>query len=530
MTMEIGRNIGLCAIRWLTRVVVASIVVLGSPIAGGAAQLPRSVLILDQSGRDSVWFDAFFSAFRSTLETKLAMRVSVYSEHLDLSRFGGPRHDEHMRLYLRDKFSERPIGVVVAQGSGALEFVLRSRQELWPGVAVIFAGVDEETGKRLSLPSGVTGTHYRRPFRNVVATARVLVPNLKRLALVGDPFERQAVRSNYKQEIPVYAAEFELIDLMGLSMADLRRRVATLPGDTAIIYTAINIDGAGVAYRPYEALAAVAEVANRPIVVDVETNIGYGGVGGFVTTPVPIGEAAAQLALRILDGEDASKIPVTTGDFTRPVFDWRQLQRFGISESMLPPGSEIRFRSPSMWEQYHWYIIGALSTIAVQALLIFGLLLQREHRRRAEAELRESQEFMDLSTSAGELGLWARDLKGSELWANQRLRSLFGFGDNDVLRFENVVDRIHPDDRARVIAEVERAQRTEDPFEDEFRVLIPDGGERWVASRGRTVDEPSHNRTRGMGVVFDVTQRKRAERDLKAALDEIQGLKEQLEE
>ena len=85
---DLRAAVGVCAIRWLTRVVVASIVVLGFPRAGTAAELPRSVLILDQSGRDSVWFDAFFSAFRSTLET--TMRVSVYSEHLDLSRFGGP--------------------------------------------------------------------------------------------------------------------------------------------------------------------------------------------------------------------------------------------------------------------------------------------------------------------------------------------------------------------------------------------------------------------------------------------------------
>jgi hypothetical protein len=180
--------------------------------------LPGSVLILDQSGGDSAWFDVFFLAFRSTLNTKSAVHVSVFAEHLDLSRFGGPRHDELLRRYLRDKFSERPIGVVVAKGSSALEFVLRSRAELWPGVPVIFAAVDEETGKRLNLPPGVTGTLYQRSFRNAVATARVLVPNLKRIALVGDPFERQAVRGHYKQEVPVDAAEFELIDLMGFRL------------------------------------------------------------------------------------------------------------------------------------------------------------------------------------------------------------------------------------------------------------------------------------------------------------------------
>src|SRR5262245_43694118 len=137
---------------------------------------------------------------------------------------------------------------------------------------------------------------------------------------------------------------------------------------------------------------------------------------------------------------------------------------------------------------------------------------------------------MELSTSAGELGLWVRDLERGELRANLRLRSLFGFGQSDVLRFEDIIGRIHPDDRARVIAEVERTQRTGDPFEDEFRVVTADGRERWVASRGRTVGELGQSGARRMGVVFDITERKRAEQDLNAALVEIRGLKERLEE
>src|SRR5262245_41242109 len=181
-------------IRWLTRVVVASILVLGSPMAGAAAQLPRSVLILSQSDTDSAWYNAFSSAFRSTLNAKSAVRVSVYTEHLDLSRFGGPRHDELMRRYLRDKFSERPIGVVVAQGSSALEFVLHSRAELWPQVPVVFTGVDEATVARLRLAPDVTGTTYQLTFQDAVISAKMLVPGLKRIALVGDPFDRQAVR------------------------------------------------------------------------------------------------------------------------------------------------------------------------------------------------------------------------------------------------------------------------------------------------------------------------------------------------
>src|SRR5262249_28097293 len=211
---------------------------------------------------------------------------------------------------------------------------------------------------------------------------------LKRIALVGDPFERQAVRGHYKEEIPVFAADLEVIDLMGLPMAELRRRVAALPDDTAIIYTAINVDGAGVSYAPYLALADFAGSANRPIVIDAETSLGYGGTGGLMVGAGPIGEEAAQRVLRILGGESASAIPVTKGDFTRPVFDARQLQRFSISESGLPAGSDIRFRAPGLWEQYRWQLISIVVALLAQAAIITLLLVERHRRRRAELESR----------------------------------------------------------------------------------------------------------------------------------------------
>ena len=190
---------------------------------------------------------------------------------------------------------------------------------------MVFAGVDKATADRLNLPPDVTGTIRQLIFRNAVTAAQVLVPNLKRIALVGDPWERQAVRKHYKDEIAALADQFEFIDLLGLAMTEIRKRVAVLPENTAIIHTAINVDGAGVAYIPRDALAAVAEVANRPIVVDVETSIGYGGTGGLVSHPHLIGQQTARIVSRIFNGEIPSEIPITVGEFVKPVFDWRQL-------------------------------------------------------------------------------------------------------------------------------------------------------------------------------------------------------------
>jgi signal transduction histidine kinase len=259
---------------------------------------------------------------------------------------------------------------------------------LLPDLPVVFASVDEPSLARLRLPPNVTGTTYQLSLSEAVRSARVLVPKLKRIALVGEPLEKQPARRHYQQEIPIFAKEYELIDLTNLPMAELKRRVSSLPPDTAIIYTVIVFDGAGVTYFPRDSLAAVAEVANQPIVVDIETSIGYGGTGGFVASADLIGVDTAQLVLRILDGEQASRIPIAKGNYIKPVFDWRQLQRFSIGESQLPLGSDIRFRIPTLWEQYFWLLIGVFAAIAVQSLLISGLLVERHRRRAVEAELR----------------------------------------------------------------------------------------------------------------------------------------------
>ena len=179
-------------------------------------------------------------------------------------------------------------------------------------------------------------------------------------------------------------------------------RVAQLPEQSAIAYTAIHRDGDGYDFMPREALRSVADVANRPIVVPAETYIGYGTVGGIVATPVPIAEDVARLALRILDGAPPSDFPVARGDYMRPIFDWRELQRWNVRETRLPPGSEVLFRQLSFWEQYRGLALAGAGIIAVQATLITGLFLERRRRSAAELEAhRRSAEVAHMNRRAG---------------------------------------------------------------------------------------------------------------------------------
>jgi signal transduction histidine kinase len=353
-------------------------------VAPRAESLPRSVLYLDQNDPGEPFAAGISAAFRSTIDAG-SENIAIYAENLDLIRSPGDRHEEILKTYLREKYRDRPIGVIVAIGTAALPLMLRARAELWPAVPAIFAGGIPPGTK---IPPGVTGLVRGQSLRNSVSLARALKPGLKRIALVGDVPRPLNVRAGFNEEIPALAAEVEIIDLRGLRMAELRQRVAALPDDTVIYFTTLVYEGDRPAFVSRDALVALTEGANRPIIVDLESHVGTGTVGGLVADPRPMGREAGRLARRILGGENASNIPVVTGDFVRPVFDWRQLQRWGISESNLPAGSEVRFREPTAWEQYHWQIMLIAAALLLQTGLIIGLFHEHRQRRAAEAEAR----------------------------------------------------------------------------------------------------------------------------------------------
>src|SRR5262249_14873652 len=490
-----------------------------------AEPLPPAVLVLDQINAASPWYTAFFSAFESTLTSQSASRITFYEEHLDLNRFHGAQHDEVLRTYLRDKYRGRPIGLLVAQGSSSLEFLLRSRAEMWPAVPLIFAGVDEATLARLNLPSDVTGAVYQFPFRNMVTAARALVPGLKRIVLVGDAWEQQSVRTHYQAEIPTFAAQMEFIDLIGRPLAEVRHRVAVLPEDTAIIHTSITEDGAGARFPPPKGLELIAEVANRPIVVDVETNIGHGRTGGLVAIPAPVGQATGDLALRILNGEDASKIPVIIrGDFTRPVFDWRQLERFGIDKSRLPPESEIRFRPTSFWEEHRSLVLATLSVFALQTAFLGALLIQRRRKRRVEALLKASEERMTFTAASASIGLWQLNRKTNEVWATEHCRTLFGLASDVPLTRDTLLAAIHPEDREIASAALRDPPSAESSAACDVRVVLPDDQVRWIRVRARSDPNDSDAQYRLSGVFIDVTEQKVAENEASLQRQEVAHL------
>ena len=298
---------------WFHRIALA-LFLAATPVPNSATAetQPRAVLIIDQSDPSSGEPTLFSSTLRQTLDDA-DPHVAVYGETLDLSRFAGPRQEAILRPYMEAKYNDVRFGVIAAVGLSAFDLVSRWRADLWPGVPVVFAAIDEMSAAGLKFDSDTTGLIMRRTIKSMMSTARLLVPNLKAVAVLGGSLSQDAYRRQYLQELPELAREIEVINLTGLPLAEQARRAAALPGNTAILYTSLFIDDASTRYSSADALAAIADVAKAPIVIDVESLVGAGATGGYALNNVAYGKAVASLALRMLDGASAAAIPVATG-------------------------------------------------------------------------------------------------------------------------------------------------------------------------------------------------------------------------
>ena len=174
-----------------------------TPAATQGHSRPPSILILNPAPAFT-GYQEISSGLRSTLKTITKSPVAVYEENLDLIHFGGESYNALILGYVRQKYTNKPIDVLVAIGAQALTFALQARVEFSTSMPVVFAAVDEASiaGTEKSLTaSNVTGAAIRFSFSNSIAAAVGLVPGLKTIVVIGDPFERQPFRRKFKDQL-----------------------------------------------------------------------------------------------------------------------------------------------------------------------------------------------------------------------------------------------------------------------------------------------------------------------------------------
>jgi two-component system, LuxR family, sensor kinase FixL len=375
-------------------VALVTLALLPSGIAPAVADEPlRRVLVLLSERRELPGNAVFEESLRAALASAPSGPVEVYSESLDVARFSSPVDRQTQVDFLRRRYADKKLDLVITVGEPALEVVAKQNGQIFPATPILASGASTIA----SLPPTITSVIPRVQMGATFELALRLHPRTRRVVVVAgtSPYDR-IYAAQARRELRTLAPGLEIAELGEAPMTRVLEAAAAQPPDTVIFYLHILRDGDGRQIVPREALARIASVANAPIYGLYETFLGHGIVGGHVYSFTAAAQQVASVALSVLRGERPGDGGPMTPDANLYAFDWRQLTRWGVDERLLPPESIVRYRERSVWDLYRRYIVGGVALLVLQAGLIAGLLVNRAQRRRAQRALRDRLRFETL--------------------------------------------------------------------------------------------------------------------------------------
>ena len=357
----------------------------------------KHILILFAAQSDLPAFPLVERGIKSSLDVDTDFRVEYFIEYMDIYRNSKQTYDQQLLDLYRHKYSDKEIDLVIPFSAPALNWVSVHGDEIFPQTPVVFAGILREQHKKLNLGDNFTGVLADVDFAGLLDAALTIHPNTRHVAVVNGASKTDlSFEEKIRSELASYADRLDFIYLTRLPLGEIEEKVRNLPENTVVLIYLLTQDGDGKAFPPWEAVSIVSEAANAPVYGFLETYFGHGIVGGRLFSFEMSGVKAGEMALRILRGEKPSDIPMTGQGTIINLFDWRQFKRWGVREDRLPPGSIVRFKVPSIWDLYRWYIILGILLVLVEGGLISYLLNQRAQRRRAQADLTDRLRFEEM--------------------------------------------------------------------------------------------------------------------------------------
>jgi PAS domain S-box-containing protein len=497
----------------------------GSVALAGGSEKTRTVVVLYPDADDGRPGTALVDhGIRSTFAAGAQEKIEVHSEHLDLPRFPDPDYQQRLAEFLRRKYTDRKIDLVIAVLATGLDFALNYREQAFPGVPIVYGVVDQREIDARKLPADVIGVPIKMDLAATLDVALRLHPSTERVYVVTGKSKFDVEwKAEARRVFQAYEDKLAFIPLAGLPMPELSRRVAELPANSIVYYVHVLEDGDGKILVPSEALKQIAAKANAPVYGHVDTYVSRGIVGGRVFSFEAAGQNAAALGLKILAGERPEKIAGIGAGGNSYMFDWRQLQRWGISETSLPPGSIVRHHEPGFWDLYRWHILGVISICIVEALLIIGLLVQRSSRNRAEKFLRESESRFRLMADTAPVMVW---MSGPDKRCTYFNKTWLDFTGRPLERElgDGWSEGVHAEDLRRCLETYARAFEARQEFRMEYRLRRADGVYRWIFDTGVPRFDSDGAFEGYIGSCLDVTDQKQAMDALRQSQAELREL------
>ncbi len=368
------------------RALIAAAILFFSQLLSARADKPvRRVLIFNDFSYVSSPGIANIDQTIATGLMNSTYQVELYNETLESTLFSDDATQRRFRDWYIHKYLDRKPDLIITVGPASLAFMIESHESSFPNIPIIFCGTTEKMLEPLKPSAQFTGAWAAAdPEKTLIAALRMR-PDTKHVIVVGGvgKFD-QAVVAAARASFHDFESRYEFTYLTDLDMPSLLERLKHLPSNSIIYHTSMMLDAAGNHFiDASQSVPLIVSAANAPIFVVDDVDLGQGTVGGYLVSWVADGRVAAAMALRVLNGERPQDIPIINNNSSY-LFDWRALNRWGIKQKDLPPGSTVLFREPSAWARTRSVWLTALPIIFGLSILAAYLHFSRKQIKLAK--------------------------------------------------------------------------------------------------------------------------------------------------
>ena len=341
------------------------------------------------------WTDRITEGIKSALHDT-DQEIELYFEYMDTKRIYDDQHFQNLRELYRHKYRTRRFDVIISSDDYAFNFLLAHHQELFPDTPIVFCGVNDFKDSMLVGHDLITGVVEWFDIKTSIDIALQLHPHTKEVFVIVDKtLSGSIVKELMMKDIPYFKDVLRFTFLEDLDMQEVLERVKNLSRDSIVYLISLLIDKSGNLFTFESSCALISQKSAVPIYGHSDVHLGHGIVGGMLNCGDAQGEKAGQIALRILHGEKVQDIPVVRKSPNRYMFDYEQMQRFGVKLSSLPEDSTVINRPYSFYAKHKRLIWSTIVAIAGLVLIIVILSVNIINRRRAEKELKKYRDHLE---------------------------------------------------------------------------------------------------------------------------------------
>ncbi len=360
------------------------------PVRVGAQEASPNVLVLHSYHRGLSWTDGVMEGIRDVF-AESDLDPEFYIEYMDTKRFS-PDEELYQRLdslYWK-KYQDTPLDLIIVSDNNAFEFMLEYHDTLFPGVPVVFCGINFFEDEMLEgFESTFTGVVEDVDITDTIELMLRLHPDTKEIVVINDSTTTGQIYQQVLRNVTAqYADEVNFRYYTNPVLGGMLAELQNLSDNSLILLVLLNRDRVGNFFTYEQSIDLIYESTTAPIYGLWDFYMGRGLVGGKLTNAYAQGEAAAEKAVKILQGMPVAEVPVLRDSPNRYIFDHNQLERLDISENRLPEGSEIRHRPPTFYEQYRQVIWPAAAIIGGLVAVLVVQIVNIRRRRKVEMNLR----------------------------------------------------------------------------------------------------------------------------------------------